>query len=179
MDAILSMPVIAVVTEIKGEVFAKAPDGSMRRLKSGDSLHEGEVVVTSAGGSAEVTNLDGQAMAIGEQQTVTLDSEVAGTAKPDAADASVSLGQTDAERVIQALTTGVDINEILEETAAGLTGGGEGEGHSFVRLLRVSEDVTPLQYAFGDNQATIPEAVVPGDIGEGRRDQCRRARTDD
>ena len=53
------------------------------------------------------------------------------------------------QAVIQAIEQGRDINEVLEETAAGLIGAaGNEHGSTFVNLLRIVEGVTPLSYEY-------------------------------
>ena len=63
---------IGVVSATKGEVFARNAEGKMRRLSVGDQVLEGDVIVTGAGSSAQITPTDGPVLNVAEQQTVTL-----------------------------------------------------------------------------------------------------------
>ena len=53
---------------------------------------------------------------------------------------------------MEALERGYDLDAVLEEPAAGLTGGGGGDGSGFVRLLRISEAVGETEFAFASAQ---------------------------
>lgn len=144
---------VAVVTATKGEVFAKDADGQMHRLNVGDTLYKGEVVITGPGSTAELASTEGVTIPIAEQQTVSVDGEVTGAVAQDTTTSAIApLAGTEAQTVIQALNSGQDLNQILEDTAAGLTAGAGSEGgSSFVQLLRVAEGVTPVGYDFGLN----------------------------
>ena len=49
--------VVGKVASVEGQVFAKGPDGSVRQLKVGDPVYEGDSIVTSASGRAHVARL--------------------------------------------------------------------------------------------------------------------------
>lgn len=53
--------------------------------------------------------------------------------------------------------------ENLEAAAAGAVAGGSGEGNSFVRLQRIEEAVTPLQYEYGFDVDGIEEPLYFGE----------------
>ena len=112
---------IGVVSAAKGEVFARGADGKMRRLSVGDSIFEGDVIVTANGSTAEITPFDGPVLNVAEQQTGAGDGQVV-AANADATTGSVSpLGSSEAAKVIQTVATGsgLDVNAILEDEAAG------------------------------------------------------------
>lgn len=142
-----SLPPVATVVTIHGAAFARDADGNTRSLKAGDALREGETLVTSAGGRVELAMADGSQLAIPENQTIAIGAEMDESTRPAAADAQ--LASADIENVIQALERGGDLGDALEDPAAGLAGGGGGEGNNFVRLLRIAEGVTPLEFEFG------------------------------
>lgn len=75
---------IGFVTLVQGEVLARDPQGNTRRLKEGDQINKGETIITSAGSRVEIMTDNGP-IALGEQQTVAMTDEVAGTV--DAAEA--------------------------------------------------------------------------------------------
>lgn len=147
---------IGFVTLVQGEVLARDPRGNTRRLKEGDQINKGDTVITPAGGRVEIMTDNGP-IALGEQQTVAMTDEVAGTVDPT--DASVA-PQTIAQLNTIVGPNGELINlDELDATAAGGGAGGGGEGNSFVMLLRIAESVTPLQYEFGINTFDVPDEI--------------------
>ena len=52
--------------------------------------------------------------------------------------------------------------ENLDATAAGAGAGGGGDGSSFVRLLRILESVTPLQYEYSTELVNVPDFELAG-----------------
>ncbi|QDF95793.1 hypothetical protein CJ010_04130 [Azoarcus sp. DD4] len=137
---------VATVVAVTGNAFARDSEGKTRPLKAGDVLREGETIVTSAGGHVELAMNDGSRLDIGEKQTVAVSADMDETIRPQAQDAQ--LAGADIERVIQALNQGGDLDAALEAPAAGLAGGGGGAGNNFVRLLRIAEGVTPVEFEF-------------------------------
>lgn len=155
---------IGVVSASKGEVFARNAEGQTRRLAVGDPVFEGDVVVTAAGSTVEITPFDGPAINVAEQQTMLLDSSVVSGQPASPADGGVSpqVAGT-AATVIQA--ENADFNVQLEEeaAAAGLTGGGAEGGHSFVNLLRIAELTEGVSYEF-PLYAPPPPPVIEGEV---------------
>ncbi|WP_153117852.1 retention module-containing protein [Rhodocyclus tenuis] len=123
---------IGVVSAAQGEVFARSADGKMRRLALGDQVFEGDVIVTAAGSSAEITPFDGQLLTVAEQQTVALDPQVFAVAADASAGAVTPLTSTAAATVLEGVFpgTGLDVDAIVEAdaAAAGITGGNAAEG---------------------------------------------------
>jgi len=165
---------VGIVSATKGEVFARNAEGQMRRLSVGDPVLEGDVIITAAGSSAEITPFNGPALNVAEQQTVALDGSVVSGVPADASTGGVSpLSATEAARVIQQPAAGnQDFNTQLEDeaAAAGLTGGGVDGGHSFVNLLRIVEGIDGVAYDFPINTSgTAPtiegDVVVPPIVG--------------
>ena len=62
--------IIATVVAVSGSVQARAADGSLRLLKAGDGLYEGETVVTGAGARVELALADGELFSVVENQSV-------------------------------------------------------------------------------------------------------------
>ncbi|MCB1960829.1 MAG: retention module-containing protein, partial [Rhodocyclaceae bacterium] len=154
---------IATVVAVTGEAFARNASGELRVLKAGDVLHEGEVVITRNGGHVELATSDGQLLEVQPNETVAMSVELSDTTRPTPEDAA--LGEATVERVIQALEGDGAIDDAIEAPAAGVAGGEGGEGNSFVRLLRIFEDVVPLAFEFG-------AAVVEPDLTfDGGRDE--------
>ncbi len=155
--------VIATVVSVIGEAFVRDAQGNTRSIKPGDALLEGETVITSAGGQVELAMADGSTLMVVESQVVGLGLELLDEGAPGAQESAVSAGTVD--EVLQALETGGAIDELLEAPAAGLAGGADAEGSSFVRLLRVAEETTGVDYdySFEPQSGLEPE---PGDAVE-------------
>ncbi|MBL8397278.1 MAG: retention module-containing protein, partial [Candidatus Accumulibacter sp.] len=158
---------IARVSAVQGRAFVKEPDGSLRPLQVGDSIYEGEVVVTVGPRShVDLATPDGLTHVLRGNETLTADAESVAAIKADASDAALTGGANDINRVIQTINQGGDLDALLEETAAGAgnTAGGAGTdgGPSFVRLLRVAESVDPLAFEFGTTRTNTPDEGTLG-----------------
>jgi|GEM_PF-2970450 len=152
---------VATVANVTGTAFARNEKGELRSLQKGDVLLEGETIITSADGRVELSFADGTNMPIEAAQSVLVTTDLfaaAGQAGP--AESAIVAETTD--KVLQALAEGKDISQILEAPAAGLTGGGEDDGNSFVRLLRIVESVDPLRYGFESATGTEPPLFEGG-----------------
>ncbi|MCK2182935.1 retention module-containing protein, partial [Halomonas getboli] len=161
--------IIATVVSITGQAWARDAEGHLRELRVGDTLQEGETLVTSDNGRAVLDfgdNLDPTVIAGGEEVVMTL--ELASDHSVASEEASAQDG--DIEALLTAIDEGQgDLLETLDATAAGGAGGAGGgdSGHSFVRLLRISESVSPLAFNYGlnafegPNQVDFDPAVVP------------------
>ncbi|PRY70746.1 retention module-containing protein, partial [Halomonas ventosae] len=141
---------IAIIISISGQAWARDEAGNLRELRVGDTLQEGETLVTSDNGRVELDFADGldPTMIEGGQEVVMapdLDVE-----QPVAAE-EASAQDEDLEALLTAIDEGEgDLLEDLDATAAGAGGaGGEGGGHDFVRLARITENVNPLSYEYG------------------------------
>ena len=139
---------VAHVSAIQGTAFAKSEDGKMRQLKVGDPVFEGEILVAPPGSQVDLAMADGRQIALRDNEALTLDTEVVGDAKADAADSALLAVGDEAQRIIQSINEGGNLDELLEETAAGEAAGGSDGGSTFVRLLRISESVDPLSYEY-------------------------------
>jgi hypothetical protein len=158
MDTNVSTPqAVATVISVEGQAFARDPAGQMRPLRAGDVLREGDSIVTLPGGQVQLAFLDGKLLTLLPDETFQFSAETAPTSRPDVAEASLPAGE--AERIIQALERGEDIDAQLEETAAGLNGGADNAGNSFVRLLRIAEGVDPLAFQFETRDTAEPEFI--------------------
>ncbi len=147
MDTNVSTPqAVATVIAVEGQAFARDTAGQMRPLRAGDVLREGDSVVTMPGGQVQLAFLDGKLLTLLPDETFQFSAETAPTSRPDVAEASLPAGE--AERIIQALERGEDIDAQLEETAAGLDGGADNAGSDFVRLLRIAEGTSSTAFNF-------------------------------
>jgi VCBS repeat-containing protein len=157
---------VARISAVQGQVSAKSADGSVRPLHVGDYLYEGEVIVTGADSFVDLTALNGQPLTLGANGTLTMDAEVLGQIAPDGTDSAVQVSGDDFERIVTALNEGGSLDELLEETAAGASGGDAGGGPTFVRLLRISESVDPLSYEFATERGDVQDYPINGGAGD-------------
>jgi len=163
MDTNVTTPqAVATVIAIEGQAFARDPAGQMRPLKAGDVLLEGDTIVTMPGGQVQLAFLDGQILTLLPDETFQFSAETSTGTRPEVAEAALPAGEAD--RIIQALERGEDIDDLLDPTAAGLQGGGENGGSSFVRLLRIAEGVGSTSFEFESANAA---ALVPAEQPEG------------
>ncbi len=129
---------------IRGSARVRSADGSERPLAVGDRLGEGDELIVPEG--SEVLLLGGghgQLLIDAGDYRLTEEALAPG----GGLDGAVQSG--DVERVLEALEEGRDPFEDIEAPAAGAAGT-EG-GHSFVRLLRIAEEITPVGYEFPAN----------------------------
>jgi hypothetical protein len=161
-----------VVKSIKGEVFARNAEGKLRRLAAGDSIFEGEVIVTANGSLADIAMHNGASLIVNEQQSVAVDTEVTAAALDTSTGAIAPLGSTEALKIIQAATPGsaLDINALLENeaAAAGFSASGSADGgHNFVNLLRILENLSGVEYEIPVNptgNAPVLEGLLVPEI---------------
>ncbi|HPT50353.1 MAG TPA: retention module-containing protein, partial [Accumulibacter sp.] len=165
---------VARVSAIQGKAFVKAADGTMHPLRVGDVIYEGDVVVTNGASRVDLATPDGLSHVMRGNETLTVDAEAVAAIKPDATDAALVSGAKDVNRVIQAINQGGDLDALLEEPAAGESGGSANGGPSFVRLLRIAESVDPLAFNFGTPSA---EPVDTGTIGAAAADTATPSTT--
>ena len=154
------MAAAATVVSVQGEAFARSADGSMRRLASGDSIREGEVVMTSAGAQVSLRSADGQMIVVNAQESFKFGPEASQATAPDAGEAAILAGTAAPAVIAPQAADALDIEQLLEQEAAAaiLAGGGENGGNSFVRLLRITEETTPLAYEF---PTAAPGEILP------------------
>jgi len=133
-----SAQAIATVVAVIGQAWVRTSDGRLRELRPGDSLNEGEVIITAPGGQVELDFGDGTFLELTQDQTLAITRELANFSAPTEEEGSVAPDTID--KIIQALDQGQDIDLDLEAPAAG---GGNEEGNSFVRLMRIVELTDP------------------------------------
>ncbi|MEQ6889489.1 retention module-containing protein, partial [Halomonas sp. CS7] len=143
---------IATIISITGQAWARDASGDLRELRVGDTLQEGETLVTSDTGRVILDFADGlDPTVIGEGQEVAISADLDAEQPVAAEEASVQ--DEDLEALLAALEEGEgDLLEGLDATAAGAGGAGApGGGHDFVRLARITENVDPLSFEYGLN----------------------------
>ena len=139
----------AVVTELTGRAWIRNSDGSLTELHQGSKVPAGSDVVTASGATVALQVENGMPIVIGEGRQVAMNGDVSG-ALPDPTEAAVTPPKgTDSERLLAALQSGQDPFEVLDPTAAVVSGGpGDDGGGSFVRLARILETTSPLDLAY-------------------------------
>ncbi|SEG42436.1 retention module-containing protein [Billgrantia desiderata] len=151
---------IAIVLSISGQAWARDASGNLRELSVGDTLREGETVVTSQGGGVELDFGDNTAptqIQGGEQVALTPELNAEELLEPSE---FAALDQ-DIEALLAALDDEtIDLLDVLDATAAGAGGGGAADGgHNFVRLARIAEGTGAQSFEFGSVSATDIPAV--------------------
>ncbi|WP_336730968.1 retention module-containing protein [Achromobacter ruhlandii] len=157
----------AVVTEITGRAWIRNSDGSLTELHQGSNVPAGSDVVTASGASVALQVENGMPIVIGEGREVAVTGDMAGPlADPTEAAVAPPKG-TDSDRLLAALQAGQDPFEVLDPTAATLTGGGGDDGGgSFVRLARILETTSPLDLAY-PNPGRGADAIDRASSGAG------------
>ncbi|MFZ3154605.1 retention module-containing protein, partial [Pseudomonas sp.] len=146
---------IGVVSQVIGEVYAVAGDGTRRPLSEGDRVFVGEQIVTGAAGSIAIALSNGQQLTLGRDSSLNLTEQMlAGSSNQpaptaDTPSAAPSDGDlTDVEQLQAAIEAGVDPTLEGEATAAGPgaggAGGAGGGGHSFVLLGETGGALDPV-----------------------------------
>ena len=67
-----SAQAIATVVAVIGQAWVRTSNGTLRELRPGDSLNEGEVIVTSPGGQVELDFGDGTYLELTQDQTLAI-----------------------------------------------------------------------------------------------------------
>ncbi|MCK6377077.1 MAG: retention module-containing protein, partial [Zoogloea sp.] len=137
------------VVFVQGEAFLRDAAGKLTAIKPGDPVGEGQVIVTGPDSVVELQLATGAKVSVGADRELLLNDDFFATTVPERSENVVSSLGAEADKVIQALNSGKDPFEGIEDPAAGLAGGGLGDQtHDFVRLVRVLEDVTPLAFNY-------------------------------
>ncbi|WP_340123641.1 retention module-containing protein, partial [Methylobacter svalbardensis] len=149
---------LGTVVALNGEASVVNEKGIKRALHQGDVVQTGETIITTNGVIVDLKLVNGRTIQVGSEQTVRFTQELADSIPPDSADSSVD--QASIQAVIKAVGEGKDISTVLEETAAGLGASGTSYGFSFVNLLRISEGVTPIDYAYDFSRGAPVDPVI-------------------
>ena len=158
----------AVVTELTGRAWIRNSDGSLTELHQGSKVPAGSDVVTASGATVALQVENGMPIVIGEGRQVAMNGDVSG-ALPDPTEAAVTPPKgTDSERLLAALQSGQDPFEVLDPTAAVVSGGpGDDGGGSFVRLARILETTSPLDLAYPNPNRGLDTLNLLGGGGGG------------
>ncbi|SDK85603.1 type I secretion C-terminal target domain (VC_A0849 subclass) [Modicisalibacter muralis] len=138
---------IATVLSVTGQAWARDADGNLRVLEPGDVLLEGETLITSDNGRVRLDFGDAEPVAIGPGQSIAMLAEL-NADNPVPEDEAATTDES-VEALLAAIEAGEgDLLDVLDPTAAGLGGGGEGGGHTFVRLARINLDTDSLAFDY-------------------------------
>ena len=150
---------IGKIVLLQGHVTARNENGEVRVLKLGDVVYEGEVLVTAEGAKVEIGFDDGSKYLVRAKESVTLDGAVFGAGNEDPSTSALLGRVSEATDIARAIAEGSSLDELLEETAAGLEGGGD-SSHMFVSLMRIAEGLSPLDYGY-NTQGSAPGTTPP------------------
>ena len=143
------MALVGKIVGMTGEAFVILANGTKRALHLGDQLQTGDVIQTSEGANVDLELVAGRVLHIKPEQQIGLTDAITDTTQPSELDSAVNLATIDT--VIQALESGKDINDVLEETAAGQLVQQNNSGSNFVELLRVDDVQQGLNFNFSNN----------------------------
>ncbi|MGE5469918.1 MAG: retention module-containing protein, partial [Bacteroidota bacterium] len=158
--------VIAKVSSINGEAFARDASGKLHQLKVGDSIREGETVVAADGSQILLTLVDGREITVRPGEIARIDAEVGALVKPDASDSAVVNHEQGFQKIAKAIATGGNLDNLLDQDApaAGALGQGGNEGHTFVEFARIVETVTPLAFQYGTERGAPVDTIQSAPI---------------
>ena len=80
---------IATVKSLSGIVYARAADGHIRALHVGDTIREGEIVVTEDGSQVELEFVDGTQFGVTEGKILAIGREMMTEGGTDADEATI------------------------------------------------------------------------------------------
>ncbi|GLT20710.1 hypothetical protein GCM10007933_01610 [Zoogloea oryzae] len=144
------------VVFVQGEAFLRDAAGKLTAIKPGAPVGEGQVIVTGPDSVVELQLATGAKVSVGADRELLLNDDFFATTVPERTENVISSQGAEADKIIQALNSGKDPFEGIEDPAAGLAGGGLGDQtHDFVRLVRVLEEVTPLAFAYSSTSDGI------------------------
>ena len=149
------MAVIGTVVAISGEGASLVNElGAEKQIKLNDTVQPGDTIITPLGVVVELQLVNGRKILISAQQTVKFTQDLSDVITPTADESAVELATVEA--VIKAIEEGRDISEVLEETAAGLVGGGTtAYGHGFVDLGRISQVLDAFNFEFSQLSSAL------------------------
>ncbi|NQY73093.1 retention module-containing protein, partial [Halomonas sp.] len=141
-----------------------------QRLVAGD---DGRVVVSSSSGQLPLVLESGETMEMplgqGDAQSFPSDDLLLAQTVPSELIQASLLQDEQLEEVFEVLESGRDLFDVFDEPDAGPGAGpGNDNGHSFVRLLRILEQVSPLAFEYGlDSSDGQEPRLFLGDIVDG------------
>ena len=151
--------IVARVGKITGQVLARDPDGNVRVLKSGDPIREGDVVQSTDGSQIQMLMADGREITLNANEAAKFDAEVASPDLPDAGDSSVQNTPQAFTRISRTVVGQDGTFSFDDDGGKAAAGAEQTEGHSFVELVRVVENVDPLAFQFGTTRFPLTGTI--------------------
>ncbi|MEY4882288.1 MAG: hypothetical protein RIS34_142, partial [Pseudomonadota bacterium] len=147
-----------IVVVLEGKAWVLDTTGNRVLLKIGDEVQEGQVILTDSGTRMELALPNGQTIAVAADRELLIDANLLGLSSTDHTEAALKDLNSGSAEVVRVIQSGGDLFTELDPTAAGLTGGDNTESHSFVRVLRIVENLSPLAL---DRAASVVEDREP------------------
>ncbi|MEQ1599232.1 MAG: retention module-containing protein, partial [Methylotenera sp.] len=155
------MAIVGKVVALTGTAYIITDNGDKRELQLGDAVQTSDTIQTMAGAEVELDMTNGRSMRIGPDQLVAFTPELTNALGFNVLDGEVNLATI--ETVIKAIESGKDINEVLEETAAGSGGGSNEHGYDFLALLRIVDPLNQFGFNYDFNfRANIDDQPING-----------------
>jgi ribosomal 50S subunit-recycling heat shock protein/Ca2+-binding RTX toxin-like protein len=133
-----------LVTRVEGTAWIRTADGSKVAVKEGMRVPVNAEIITETGASVELEIPGSPSMTISDNRSFLVSGDIAETDVDPVAAALANPNDPAITAVLAALEAGDDPFSQLDPTAAVLTGGGEGGGSSFTRLVSIVETTRPL-----------------------------------
>ena len=133
-----------LVTRVEGTAWIRTSDGSKVAVKEGMRVPVNAEIITETGASVELEIPGSPPMTISDNREFLVSGDIAQTDVDAVAAALANPDDPAITAVLAALEAGDDPFSQLDPTAAVLTGGGEGGGSSFTRLVSIVETTRPL-----------------------------------
>ena len=140
------MALIGRVVAMTGVAYLITDNGAKRELQLGDQIQIGDTIQTLRGVEVDLELASGRVIHISAEQLVAFTEELAEVIVPSNLDSAINLATIDT--VIKAIEEGKDVNEVLEETAAGSGGQSNSYGFGFVDLLRINDILNAFKFAY-------------------------------
>src|SRR5690554_6804860 len=145
----------SVVTQVTGQAWIRGADGTLTPIHQGMQIPANADIVTAEGASVQLQANGVPALTIGESRDMQVSAELA-QADLDPATNAANPMDAEAAQVLAALEAGDDPFDVLDPTAAVLTGGADGAGgSSFTRLMSIVETTSPMGLEY-------PRPTFPG-----------------
>ncbi|WP_294346902.1 retention module-containing protein, partial [Prosthecochloris sp.] len=144
---------IATVLTVTGTVYVRSLNGEIRLLKPGDTVYEGDVVLTKSDGSVELRLIDGEVLYVRESQTVNMVEDLSG--KKQEKDSAEKTDEDARENTIDA-KEGQDSSQVVGEQSD--------YPHGFIRIERLQEALDAPDYRFVSIVGTY-ESTLNGRTG--------------
>ena len=151
--------IIARVGKITGEAIARDPDGNARRLKAGDPIREGDVIQAAEGGQVLLRLADGRDLTVDANEAAKIDAEVAAPDLPNAGDSAVQNNSWGFLKVAKVIVGADGTFSFGDDAGLVRNAADQKEGHTFIELVRVIENVDPLSFQFSTTRFPLNDTI--------------------